>query len=176
MCFVDLADFYGLVQVAVVNQPELVKKFGSLPRETLVEVNGIVQLRKDPNPSLASGKVEIVLDNFTVVSASALSPIVVENKTDALEEVRLRHRYLDLRRPSMQDMLRFRAKTLSVIRKFLESNNFLEVETPILVRPSIEGAAPYLVEAGVENKERFALAQSPQLYKQMLMVAGIPRY
>lgn len=182
--FLDIRDHTGIVQVICEPQtyPEVSKIASRLRNEYVVRVEGQLRLRKDPNTKLATGQVEVLAYNVTVlntVSRSLPFPISEgEEGTEPLkEETRLKHRVLDLRRPVMARNLRMRHSMLKVIRKYLEDDQgFLEVETPILTRSTPEGARDYLVPSRVQPGSWYALPQSPQLFKQMLMVSGVDRY
>jgi aspartyl-tRNA synthetase len=141
-----------------------------------VEITGQVNARKSINKNLLNGDIEIMLDDFKLLSKSETTPLIVENETDALEDVRLQYRYLDLRRPLMRDRIIFRSKFINSLRNYLLGREFVEVETPNLSKATPEGARDYLVPTRVKANYFYALPQSPQIYKQLLMVAGMNRY
>lgn len=176
LIFLDVSDRSGLVQVVVNDSNKYYETLKSLPRESVVEILGNVLLRKSPNPDLPTGDVEIELLDLKIDSISKTPPLIIENETDALEDLRMKYRYLDLRRPIIQRNLIFRSKVANLIRNFLIENNFVEVETPVLGKPTPEGARDYLVPSRVNKGNFYALPQSPQIYKQLLMVAGLDRY
>lgn len=170
--FIDIADRYGLVQV-VSNNNKVVSK---LTRESVVCVEGKVLLRKTPNLKLKTGKFEIKVEKLIILCLAKVPPFLIEDKTDALEELRLQYRYLDLRRNVLQQRIIFRSKFIHSLRTFLINNNFVDIETPVLAKPTPEGARDYLVPTRKSSNNFFALPQSPQIFKQLLMVSGFDRY
>lgn len=172
LLFLDLRDSSGIVQL-LVKDPDSVPEVKS---EYVVEVEGVVSLKETPNPKLATGEVEVIVSSLTVLSKSALPPFLVQDDSDALEETRLKYRYLDLRRPCLLNKLKARAKIVQIFHEYFDSHHFLEVETPILNLSSPEGARDYLVPSRIRHGSFYALPQSPQLWKQLLMVAGVERY
>jgi aspartyl-tRNA synthetase len=181
--FIDLRDRAGIVQVAIGPQaPEVVRRVASgLSSETVVEVEGVVARRPTnmTNPELATGEVEVQASALQVVGPAVTPAIpVARGKGEELpaEELRLRYRHLDLRRPEMQANLLLRHRLLQRARAILSALEFVEIETPVLTKPTPEGARDYLVPARVHPGEFYALPQSPQIYKQLLMVAGFDRY
>lgn len=172
--FMDLRDRTGIVQ-CVFNE-ELTDKVKDVRSEYILEVTGVVMERKDKNPKLLTGDVEINVTDVTIINTSAATPIIVADDTDALEDTRLRFRYLDLRRPLMQKKLMQRHAITKAMRNFLDDEGFIEVETPMLTKSTPEGSREYLVPSRVHAGEFYALAQSPQIFKQLLMVAGFERY
>ncbi|GAA5414530.1 aspartate--tRNA ligase [Ureaplasma ceti] len=176
LIFMDISDRSGLVQVVANETNPNYETLKSLPRESVVEVLGTVVLRKNANDNLKNGDVEIELNDLQVDSISKTPPLIIENETDALEDLRMKFRYLDLRRPNIQKNLVFRSMVANYIRNFLINQRFVEVETPVLGKPTPEGARDYLVPSRVNKGNFYALPQSPQIYKQLLMVAGMDRY
>jgi len=178
--FIDLRDRYGLTQV--VFDPKHDKKNHAesekLRREDVISIKGKVRYRgKDlENPNLKTGQIEVLVDELEVLSKAETPPIEVEDRIDANEELRLKYRFLDLRRPKMQRHLLIRHLAAQAAREYLNKNNFLEIETPILVRATPEGARDYIVPSRINPGKFYALPQSPQLYKQILMVSGFDRY
>lgn len=177
--FIDLRDREGLVQV--VCNPEDAESFAiaeSVRSEYVVQIEGLVRLRPEgsDNPNMGSGKIEIVAKRMTILNSSETPPFPLTEQAEVNEDIRLRYRYIDLRRPEMLQKLRFRSKITSMLRRFLDDNGFLDIETPILTKATPEGARDYLVPSRTHPGEFFALPQSPQLFKQMLMVAGMDRY
>lgn len=180
--FLDLRDRTGLAQVSL--NPDWTdadswSRVAGLGQEWVVQVRGVVAMRPDPNPTLATGEVEVRAAELRVLNPSALPPIPVYYGPEedlAAEELRLRHRVLDLRRDALQSNLILRHRLILETRKYLDREGFLEIETPILTKPTPEGARDYLVPSRVHPGQFFALPQSPQLYKQILMVAGFDRY
>ncbi len=173
--FVDLRDRYGITQVVFLG--DLAKIAAKLNREDVIAVEGVVQKRKKPNPALETGEIEVVAKELQVLNKADALPLELFNpevKTD--EETALRYRYLWLRRPEMQRVLEFRFKAELIARNYLASMGFIEVETPYLSKPTPEGARDFLVPSRKYPGKFWALPQSPQQYKQLLMVAGIDRY
>ncbi|RIV16923.1 aspartate--tRNA ligase [Mycoplasmopsis gallopavonis] len=166
--FVDLRDKYGITQL-VFNKPI------SFSKESVLEVHGTVVKRKDFNDKIATGEIEIIVDEYKVLSEAKELPFQVRDDIEVKEELRLKHRFLDLRRPIMQKNIALRNKVIFAMREFLQSEGFLEVETPILTKATPEGARDFLVPTRNYNSF-FALPQSPQLFKQLLMVAGFEKY
>lgn len=174
LVFLDLRDREGITQVIV--DENLVDGVKDLRSEYLIEVTGTVSLRKNANPKLKSGEIEVIAEKITVINKSELPPLLIQDDTDALEETRLKYRYLDLRRPVLQEKLIKRAKIVRVMRNYLDDHGFIDIETPMLTKSTPEGSREYLVPSRVHPGEFYALAQSPQIFKQMLMVAGLERY
>ena len=176
LLFLDIRDRSGIVQVVIDDKNinfELVK---NLKRESVVEITGVVSLRKTSNDEIENGDVEIVLSSITVDSIADTTPLIIEDDTDALEDTRMNYRFLDLRRPIMQQNLMFRSQVVNRMRQFFIDHGFIEVETPILGKPTPEGARDYLVPSRISAGKFYALPQSPQIYKQLLMVSGFDRY
>jgi aspartyl-tRNA synthetase len=165
-----------MVQVVVNERNKYFNEIYAITRESVVEIDGIVQKRKNPNNEIENGDIEICLEKFKLLSKADVTPLIVENETDALEEVRLKYRYLDLRRKSIQSKIIFRSKFINAIRQYLLNREFTEVETPILSKPTPEGARDYVVPVRDTDELFYALPQSPQLYKQLLMISGLNRY
>ena len=175
VCFIDLRDHHGIVQVLV--EPEQVEVFkvaASLGYEDVLQVEGVVRPRHSVNDKLKSGKVEVVATKITVLNKA--EPLPFHAHENAGEETRLKYRYLDLRRPEMQRMMRTRTKLVAALRQWLDARDFQDIETPILTKATPEGARDFLVPARMHPGEFYALPQSPQLFKQILMVAGFDRY
>ena len=181
--FIDLRDRTGTVQVTVdpEGSPQVFRQAEQVRNETVLRISGAVRLRPEAsvNPKLATGAVEVVATGLTVLNGikGALPfAVSVHDEEPIREELRLRHRYLDLRRQRMQRNLALRHQVMQTARRFLDEQGFLEVETPMLTRSTPEGARDYLVPSRVCGGEWFALPQSPQLFKQLLMVGGLERY
>lgn len=177
--FIDLRDRDGLVQV--VCNPEDADSFAVADRvrsEYVLQIEGKVQLRPagSDNPDLKSGKIEIIASKLEILNTSETPPFPLHELLDVNEDIRLRHRYIDLRRPEMQQRLRLRSKITRHLRNFLDDHGFLDIETPILTKATPEGARDYLVPSRTHPGEFFALPQSPQLFKQLLMMSGMDRY
>lgn len=178
LVFVDLRDIRGISQIifdADVSKDafEKAEKLGS---EYVIAVKGIVRERQAKNPNMATGDIEISATELRVLSKSQTPPIYIKDDDNVSEDKRLKYRYLDLRKPSMQNNLIMRSKVAQIVRQYLSENNFLEIETPFLIKPSPEGARDYLVPSRVNPGKFYALPQSPQLFKQILMVSGMDRY
>lgn len=176
--FVDLRDHDGRVQVVFdPDRPEIFRLAEQIRPEYVIHVHGRVRRRPagTENPELATGEVEVVADDLTVLNRAKTPPFQLD-EWDVGEELRLRHRYVDLRRPEMQTRLRMRGQITARIRRFLEEREFLDIETPMLTRATPEGARDYLVPSRTHAGGFFALPQSPQLFKQLLMVSGMDRY
>ncbi|HMA21323.1 MAG TPA: aspartate--tRNA ligase, partial [Gemmatimonadaceae bacterium] len=182
--FLDLRDRAGLLQVSFNPdwaRPEVIANAGNLGQEYVVQISGKVALRpvEMRNADMASGDVELQAVDLTILAQAEVPAIpVARGKSEnlAAEDLRLRHRYLDLRRPELQQNLVLRHRLQQTTRRFLDERGFLEIETPILTKPTPEGARDYLVPSRVHAGEFYALPQSPQLYKQLLMVSGYDRY
>ncbi|QIK70359.1 aspartate--tRNA ligase [Erysipelothrix sp. HDW6C] len=172
--FIDLRDRSGLVQL-VVNHDEY-PIVETLKNEFVISVSGTVRERQDKNPKMLTGDVEIEVAEIKVINKANQTPMIIADETDALEETRLKYRYLDLRRPVMQEKLMTRARIVREMRDTLEAQGFIDIETPMLTKSTPEGAREYLVPSRVHAGEFYALAQSPQIFKQMLMIAGMERY
>lgn len=176
--FIDLRDREGLVQIVV--DPDTPEAFDNAERvrnEYVLQVQGRVRLRPEGtiNPNLTTGRIEVLTATLTILNRSEPIPFQLDDE-DVSEEVRLRYRYLDLRRPEMQQRLMLRARVTSAIRRFMDEQGFLDIETPMLTRATPEGARDYLVPSRTHPGSFFALPQSPQLFKQLLMMAGYDRY
>jgi aspartyl-tRNA synthetase len=178
--FLDLRDREGLVQIVVHpdEQPEAHAAALKVRPEFVVRITGAVRLRPPgtTNPNLATGEVEVAAEAIEVLAEAETPPFQVEDRIEASEEVRLRHRYIDLRRPEMQRILRLRHRVSSAMRAYFESEGFIEVETPMLTKSTPEGARDFLVPSRLDPGAFFALPQSPQLFKQLLMISGLDRY
>jgi aspartyl-tRNA synthetase len=180
LIFVDLRDRYGLVQVVFSPEicPKVFIKAESLRSEYVIAISGKICLRPEgtANPNLATGAIEVYAEDLKIFNKAKTPPFYIEDKVDVDELVRLKYRYLDLRRPEMQDCLLMRHKTMAAMRRYLDSEGFWEIETPMLTKSTPEGARDYLVPSRVHAGEFYALPQSPQLFKQLLMVSGMDRY
>lgn len=180
LIFVDVRDRSGIVQV--VFNPEISKEAAaigeSLRNEFVVHIDGLVVERAEGqiNVTMKTGKIEVQVDHATVINAAKNPPFAIEDNTDVSEDLRLKYRYLDLRRPAMYETFKMRSDVTKSIRRFLDEEGFIEVETPILTKSTPEGARDYLVPSRVHDGEFYALPQSPQLFKQMLMVSGFDKY
>lgn len=174
MVFIDLRDRYGITQILCdETQTDAVK---SVRNEYILQVTGEVIARKDANPKMATGEIEVKAEKVEIINTAATTPFIIADDTDALEDTRLKYRYLDLRRPVLQQKLFTRAKIVRAMHEYLDANDFIEVETPVLAKSTPEGARDYLVPSRVHPGCFYALPQSPQQFKQLLMVAGFERY
>lgn len=177
--FLDVRDREGIAQV--VYDPDTVESFAiaeGVRNEFVIKVTGIVRLRPEGtiNNDMPTGKIEVLGKQLEVLNAASTPPIQLDEHVEVGEEIRLRYRYIDLRRPEMADRLRFRSKVSNTVRNFLDENGFLDIETPLLTKATPEGARDYLVPSRTHPNKFFALPQSPQLFKQILMAAGMDRY
>lgn len=179
LIFVDLRDHKGLVQLVIhPDNAALFKAAESLRDEFVIQAEGVVNERGEglKNPNIASGSIEIVVEHLTILNRAETLPIQPFADQQANEELRLKYRYLDLRRPKMQTMLQKRAELFAVIRNYMEQNEFTEVATPILANSSPEGARDFLIPSRLHEDKFYALPQAPQQFKQLLMVGGVSRY
>lgn len=176
LLFVDLYDKSGIVQILVDEKDKLFDNFKNLSKESVVSIEGIVNKRKNPNPELKTGEFEIKPLKLDILSKADNLPFVLEDGDQVAEEIRLKYRYLDLRRSNVKEKIILRSKIIHYIRNFLTNLDFLEIETPILCKPTPEGAKDYLVPTRNKIKHFFALPQSPQTFKQLLMIAGFEKY
>jgi len=177
--WIDLRDRYGITQLTIykkIASTELLEKVNKLGREYVIQAEGKVIERESKNYKIPTGEIEIQVENISILSESEIPPFLIENETDANEDLRLKYRYLDLRRPIMQENLIIRHKIISTIREFLNEKGFIEVETPILIRSTPEGARDFVVPSRLYPGHFYALPQSPQIFKQLLMISGIDKY
>lgn len=172
--FIDLRDRYGITQITFDEAHS--DEVKDIRNEYVIEVEGIVKLKENPNTKLATGEIEVLADKCTVLSESKTTPLIIADETDALEDVRLKYRYLDIRRNPIKEKLLLRDKVTTIVRNTLHAKEFVEVETPILCKSTPEGARDYLVPSRLYNGRFYALPQSPQIYKQLLMIGGMDRY
>ena len=175
--FVDLRDRSGLCQIIFDTDinAEAFAKAEKLGSEYVVAVKGKVAERSSKNPNMPTGDIEVFATELKVLNKSETPPIYIKDDDNVSEELRLKYRYLDLRKPSMQKTLMLRSKVANIVRNYLSQNNFFEIETPFLIKPTPEGARDYLVPSRVNEGKFYALPQSPQLFKQLLMVSGMDR-
>ncbi|MBL7130410.1 MAG: aspartate--tRNA ligase [Candidatus Omnitrophica bacterium] len=180
LIFIDLRDRYGLTQVVFIPKdcPDSYKLATELRSEFVVRINGVVNLRpkSTENPKLKTGEIEVSATKLEILSASITPPFELEDDIELTEEIRLQHRYLDLRRQNMLEKMILRHRVFQFTRQFLDEENFIEIDTPVLTKSTPEGARDYLVPSRLNPGKFFALPQSPQLFKQLLMVAGFDRY
>lgn len=174
LVFIDLRDRSGICQL--VFDESMSEALKDVRNEYVLSVSGTVLQRKDANPDLKTGEIEVKVEKFEIINKAKTTPLIIADETDALEDTRLQYRYLDLRRPVMQNKLIMRHKITRSMREYLDNNDFIEIETPMLGKSTPEGARDYLVPSRVHPGSFYALPQSPQLYKQLLMIAGFERY
>ena len=178
MTFVDIRDRYGITQL-VFNQEvdaALCEKANKLGREYVIQVTGTVRERSSKNPNIPTGEIEIIVSELNVLNAAVTPPFTIEDDTDGGDDLRMKYRYLDLRRNAVRKNLELRHRMAFEVRNYLDKQGFLEVETPVLVNSTPEGARDFVVPSRMNPGQFYALPQSPQLYKQLLMVAGFDRY
>jgi aspartyl-tRNA synthetase len=179
LIWVDIRDRYGITQIVGESDnvsEDIMKKLKSLGREFVVQITGNVSERQAKNPNIPTGEIEIKVESVTVLNKSDVPPFTVEDETDGGEELRMQYRYLDLRRNPVKEKLMLRHKASLETRKYLDSINFVEVETPYLIKSTPEGARDFVVPSRMNPGEFYALPQSPQTFKQLLMVSGYDRY
>ncbi|XMB66524.1 aspartate--tRNA ligase [Mycoplasmatota bacterium zrk1] len=176
LIFIDLRDRYGITQIVVSPENPNYEKAKTLKNEFVVYVKGLVVERENKNLTIPTGEIEILASEIEIINEAKQPPIIVADETDALEDTRLKFRYLDLRRPVMQNFLMTRHTAMQSTREYLNSHEFLELETPILTKSTPEGARDYLVPSRVNKGSFYALPQSPQIFKQLFMISGFERY
>lgn len=178
MTFVDIRDRYGITQVVFNNEvnEELCNNANKLGREYVVQISGTVSERSSKNTNIPTGEIEIIASSLEVLNKSEVPPFTIEDNTDGGDDIRMKYRYLDLRRPEVKKNIELRHKMAFEIRRYLDAENFLEIETPILVKSTPEGARDFIVPSRMNPGEFYALPQSPQIFKQLLMVSGFDRY
>ena len=178
LIFIDLRDTTGISQIVFDDtvSAEVFEKAEKIRSEYVLAVKGKVRIRQSINKEIPTGEVEVLATELIILDEAETPPIYIKDDDNVSESMRLKYRYLDLRKPYMQENLKLRAKTSKVVRDFLSENNFIEIETPMLTKPTPEGARDYLVPSRVNEGEFYALPQSPQLMKQLLMVSGMDRY
>ncbi len=176
--FIDLRDTTGISQVVIDDTvaSDIFEKASKIRSEFVIAVRGKIRERQSKNEEIPTGDVEVLVEELKILNVSETPPIYVKDDDNVSDNMRLKYRYLDLRKPSMQNKLKLRAKTGRVIREFLDNNSFVEIETPMLTKPTPEGARDYLVPSRVNPGKFYALPQSPQQMKQLLMVSGMDRY
>ena len=178
MTFVDLRDRYGITQLVFnesVNK-DLCEKANKLGREFCIQIKGVVNERQSKNANMPTGDIEIIVDTLKVLSTSDTPPFTIEDNTDGGDELRMKYRYLDLRRPTVRQNIELRHKMCILVRNFLDKEQFIEVETPILIGSTPEGARDFVVPSRMNPGQFYALPQSPQTLKQLLMISGFDRY
>ncbi len=176
LVFIDLRDRYGITQLAFNPNSPLYEKTLEVKSEYVLEITGKVIERTSKNPNIPTGDIEVEVTELNILNSAKLPPLLIQDETDALEDTRLKYRYLDLRRPNLQNNFIVRHKTVAAVREFLNNEDFLDVETPILTKSTPEGARDYLVPSRINKGAFYALPQSPQIFKQLLMVSGFEKY
>src|SRR5262249_10300538 len=180
LIFVDLRDREGITQVVfnAENNPELHRKGKSLRSEFVIAVRGRVRVRDKglENPNLKTGEIEVVVGELWLLNEAKTTPFPIEDELNTSEDLRLKYRYLDLRRPKMQESFRMRHRITMAVRDYMDAQGFWEVETPILTKSTPEGARDYLVPSRLQHGNFYGLPQSPQLFKQLLMISGFEKY
>lgn len=179
MIWVDLRDRYGITQLVFDEErtsKDLLEKAKNLGREFVIQVEGKVIERASKNPKIPTGEIEILVEKLTVLNESVLPPFTIEDETDGGEELRMKYRYLDIRRNPVKDKLIFRHKIAQKVRNYLSDQGFIEVETPVLIKSTPEGARDFVVPSRMNEGQFYALPQSPQTFKQLLMVGGMDKY
>ncbi len=179
MIWIDLRDRYGITQLVFDqdrSSAELMEQAKKLGREFVIQVTGKVIERVSKNPNIPTGEIEILVEKLTVLNESQLPPFTIEDETDGGEELRMKYRYLDIRRAPVRDKLIFRHKMAQKVRNYLSDEGFIEVETPVLIKSTPEGARDFVVPSRMNPGQFYALPQSPQTFKQLLMVGGMDKY
>lgn len=178
MTFIDIRDRYGITQLVADENTtiELKDQFENLGREFVIQVKGIVRERSSKNSKIPTGDIEIDIKELTILNKSAIPPFTIQDDTDGGDELRMKFRYLDLRRETVRKNLELRAKMAHVVRNYLDDLKFIETETPVLIKSTPEGARDFVVPSRMNPNQFYALPQSPQIFKQLLMVAGFDRY
>ena len=178
MTFIDLRDRYGITQLVFNMETDkgLCEKARKLGREFVVQVEGKVIERSSKNKNMPTGEVEIEVTSLIVLNEAKTPPFTIEDETDGGDELRMQYRYLDLRRNPVQEKLKLRNKVSLETRKYLDKQGFMDVETPVLIKSTPEGARDFVVPSRMNPNEFYALPQSPQTFKQLLMVSGMDRY
>ncbi|PIQ47710.1 MAG: aspartate--tRNA ligase [Cytophagales bacterium CG12_big_fil_rev_8_21_14_0_65_40_12] len=179
LMWIDLRDRYGITQLSFeegVSTPEVLETARKSGREFVVKATGTVVERFSKNDKIPTGAIEIKVENLEILNASKVPPFLIEDDTDGGEELRMKYRYLDLRRNEVRSKLQLRSKLAMAVRNYLDQQNFIEVETPVLIKSTPEGARDFVVPSRMNQGEFYALPQSPQTFKQLLMVSGFDRY
>ena len=177
--WVDLRDRYGITQLIFDEErssKDLMQEAGNLSREFVIQVEGKVIERESKNPNLPTGEIEVLVENLCILNTSLTPPFTIENETDGGEDLRMKYRYLDIRRNPVREKLIFRHKVAMQVRSYLSQNGFIEVETPYLIKSTPEGARDFVVPSRMNEGQFYALPQSPQTFKQLLMVGGMDKY
>ena len=178
MTFIDLRDRYGITQLVfnMETNSVLCEEARKMGREYVVQVKGTVEERSNKNMKIPTGEIEIIVDTIIILNPSELPPFTIEDETDGGEELRMKYRYLDIRRPAVRNKLYLRHRVAQEVRKYLDAQGFIEVETPVLMKSTPEGARDFVVPSRMHPGTFYALPQSPQTFKQLLMIAGLDKY
>ncbi|MDP5082384.1 MAG: aspartate--tRNA ligase [Winogradskyella sp.] len=179
MIYIDLRDRYGITQLYFDEErtaKDLMEKASKLGREFVIQVKGTVIERASKNPNIPTGAIEVLVSELNILNASLVPPFTIEDKTDGGDDIRMKYRYLDIRRNPVKESLIFRAKVTQAVRNYLSHDGFIEVETPYLIKSTPEGARDFVVPSRMNEGEFYALPQSPQTFKQLLMVGGMDKY
>ena len=179
LIWIDLRDRYGITQIIVdtnESSKNLVEQIKKVGREYVISVKGMVKERESKNPNIGTGDIEITLQEIEILNKSKVPPFTLDENTDGGDELRMKYRYLDIRRDSIKNNLIFRNSVTLEIRKYLNELGFIDVETPYLIKSTPEGARDFVVPSRINKGEFYALPQSPQTFKQLLMVGGIDKY
>ncbi len=178
MTFIDLRDRYGITQLVfnMESKPDLCKEARKVGREFVLSVTGKVTERSNKNPNIPTGEIEVFVDELRILNRSEIPPFTIETETDGGEELRMKYRYLDLRREPVKKNVLLRHRMAQEVRKYLDSKQFIEIETPVLIKSTPEGARDYVVPSRMHPGSFYALPQSPQTFKQLIMIAGYDRY
>ena len=179
MVYIDLRDRYGITQLYFDEErtaKAIIEKAQKLGREFVIQIKGTVIERASKNPNIPTGDIEVLVSELNVLNASLVPPFTIENETDGGDDIRMKYRYLDIRRNPVKESLIFRAKVTQEVRNYLSSDGFIEVETPYLIKSTPEGARDFVVPSRMNEGEFYALPQSPQTFKQLLMVGGMDKY
>ncbi|WGH26761.1 MAG: aspartate--tRNA ligase [Candidatus Bostrichicola ureolyticus] len=174
--FIDLRDYYGIVQLTFYKNNPLKEKIIKLGREFIIQIKGKVVERKFKNLNNPTGEIEVLVSEIKILNKSRVPPFLIEDKTDGNDELRMKYRYLDIRRNIIKNKLIFRHEITLIIRKFLSNKGFIEIETPMLIKSTSEGARDFVVPSRINIGKFYSLPQSPQIFKQLLMVGGIDKY
>lgn len=179
LTWIDLRDRYGITQLVFDEQrtdKDLIDKAKKLGREFVIQASGTVIERSSKNPNLSTGAIEILVEELSILNPSLVPPFTIEDETDGGEELRMKYRYLDIRRNPVKEKLIFRSKVAQLVRNYLSQEGFIEVETPVLIKSTPEGARDFVVPSRMNPGQFYALPQSPQTFKQLLMVGGLDKY
>ena len=179
MIWIDLRDRYGLTQLIFDEErtaADLMEKAKNLGREFVIQIKGTVIERQSKNPNIKTGAIEVLVSELTLLNEAKTPPFTIEDTTDGGEDLRMKYRYLDIRRNPVKENLLFRHKVSMEVRKYLSNEGFVDVETPYLIKSTPEGARDFLVPSRMNQGQFYALPQSPQTFKQLLMIGGLDKY